>query len=395
MRATTEPAFIDDLPELDAIIAHEASENGWRGLTAHGEIFEVKGRNGHKAIAPDGESILVMRDGKAVGRRAVSNDGGIKIDDYLARHNRGVELYKANDCAAALAQFDAAIAIADTARAQFNRGLVLLSLGHWREGLEGHEKRLALNMPYTCEAAAQKMPLWQGEDLGGKTLLLVHDAGFGDSIMLLRYVPMLKTIGANVRLMMPPELARLAEQTAPLGDTGDYFCPMLSLLHRLGQSIEIIPNKPYLKTDPVLVEQWRKRISQSWGRRRIGIAWSVGRLVVGDYPRSIPLAALVEDLSSDADLYSIQKQEREVAEELGVKTFDLEDFADCAALISLMDEIVSIDTAAVHVAGAIGHPNTTVLLGNGWASWRWHENPFYPQIRIRRHDCVVQSVPEL
>jgi ADP-heptose:LPS heptosyltransferase len=46
-----------------------------------------------------------------------------------------------------------------------------------------------------------------------------------------------------------------------------------------------------------------------------------------------------------------------------------------------MDEIVTVDTAAAHLAGAIGHPNVTLMLSQ-WHSWRWHNNPFYPHVRI-------------
>jgi hypothetical protein len=45
-------------------------------------------------------------------------------------------------------------------------------------------------------------------------------------------------------------------------------------------------------------------------------------------------------------------------EQAGRKLDAFEDFADCAALMSLMDEIVTVDTAAVHLAGAIGIPRS-------------------------------------
>jgi ADP-heptose:LPS heptosyltransferase len=68
----------------------------------------------------------------------------------------------------------------------------------------------------------------------------------------------------------------------------------------------------------------------------------------------------------------------------GVAVPDFEDFADVAALASLMDEVVSIDTAALHVAGAIGHHDVTALLPFA-PCWRWHcGSPWYPQIKLCR-----------
>jgi ADP-heptose:LPS heptosyltransferase len=118
----------------------------------------------------------------------------------------------------------------------------------------------------------------------------------------------------------------------------------------------------------------------------VGIAWSVGKHVDGDYPRSIPIERLVDAIRArkpDAHIFSIQAQGADEAKALGVQMTTFEDFADCAALVSLMDEIVSVDTAAIHVAGAIGHQHTTVLLSH-WASWRWRDNPFYPGMRVCR-----------
>jgi hypothetical protein len=122
-------------------------------------------------------------------------------------------------------------------------------------------------------------------------------------------------------------------------------------------------------------------------KARIGIAWSVGNIVPNDYPRALPLALLVERLRQirgDAELYSLQIQESEEAERLGVHALRIEDFADCAALASLMDEIYSVDTAALHVAGAIGHRNVIALLSY-WHSWRWKAQ-WYPRMQIVTQD---------
>ena len=290
----------------DPIVAHEPTDHGWRGLTAHGEVIDVRGQGGHKPVEPD-EAMLVVRGGKAVGRRAVEHRK-VSIDQYLAHFNAGIELFRANAYKQALGEFDAAMALAPNARAEFNRGLVLLTIGRWHEGLPGYESRLRLLMPLLCQAAAKAAPRWHGEDIRGKKLLLVHDAGFGDTIQQLRYVPLLMDMGADVSLMVPPELKRFAAQVAPIVDDAegfDFWCPMLSLLQRLQQTPETIPNLPYLTVDPQLVEKWSKRINEG-SDHHIGIAWSVGRDVDGDYPRAIPLRQLIDALPIRDDLWSIQ-----------------------------------------------------------------------------------------
>lgn len=367
--------------DLDPVVTYEETDYGWRGLTANGEVLEVRSANGRRATVP--ESIVVSHRGKIIGRREVTRQYEIKIEDYVQHYDRAVTLFRECDFDQALVDLDAAIELAPTAAAKFNRGLVLLSMGRWHEGFVSYEARLDLMTPPMCRGL--ELPRWRGEDLRGKNLLLVHDAGFGDTVMMLRYVPKLYELGANVRLMVPPELERLADQVAPttkVEGSADYFCPMLSLLHLLDQTTESVPSGPYLHVNRSLVERWRGRVDPS--RKKVGVAWSVGRAVEGDYPRAMPLADMLAR-TGDAEVHSVQVQDGAVAARHGVIDHDFEDFADCAALISLMDQIVTVDTAAAHVAGAIGHPDVTVLLSY-WASWRWRDNPFYPEVKLCRQE---------
>jgi ADP-heptose:LPS heptosyltransferase len=182
---------------------------------------------------------------------------------------------------------------------------------------------------------------------------------------------------------MPPELERLAEQLAPLVDHVDgvdCWCPMLSLLRFIGD--QPLPRPPYLKPDPTLVEQWRIHLGDiAAPRKRIGVAWSVGQHVDGDYPRAIALQQLTAALDPNAAVFSVQAQGESEALACGVYAPRFEDFADCAAFMSLMDGIVTVDTAAAHLAGAIAHPNVNVLLSY-WSSWRWLV-PWY-DVTLRR-----------
>jgi hypothetical protein len=84
----------------------------------------------------------------------------------------------------------------------------------------------------------------------------------------------------------------------------------------------------------------------------------------------------------DAEIHSVQSQNGYDARRLNVHVHAFRDFADCAALMLQMDEIVSVDTAALHLAGAIGHPRVFGLLSH-WASWRWLA-PWYGNVRLCR-----------
>jgi hypothetical protein len=295
------------------------------------------------------------------------------VKRYLDHTKAAFAAMRRTDFAVALAEIDGAMAIAPTQCARFVRTLVLLSLGNWKHGLATYD--------FTYTTPPVGLPRWQGEDIRGKRLLLTHDHGFGDTIMCLRYVPMVQALGAHVTLAMPSELASLAAQRAPLGDEkdADLYCSMIGLLHLLGQTPETIPiPTPYLAPDRERVAYWRGKLGNS--RPKIGIAWTAGNQSDTDYPRSAPLAAFVEALGNRGDLVSVQKQGRAEAARAGVAIHEFADFADCAALMAVCDEIVSIDTAALHLAGAINHPRVYGMLSY-WHSWRWLA-PWYVNVKL-------------
>lgn len=384
-----------EAPDLAPVVAIETTARGWRGLTAEGELLNVESANGHPVAIPEG-SIAVTRDGRPVGYRALPErtTPGL-IDGYTRCFDAAVRSMRANRLTLALTSIETAMSFATTVTARFNRALILLSLGRWREGFEEFEnceREPLLMRPQYRQAIGSGLKPWCGEDIAGKRLLLIHDHGFGDLIMMLRYVPMLRDMGAEVTLMLPEELRWLGRQVAPtpvicngLGGGYDYFCSLLFLFRLLGQTPKTVPIERYLAVNPLLQEKWLRRLGKR-DKPTIGIAWTPGKSHSGDYARAVPLTLLTKTLGKRADLISVQQNGSAEADMLGVEHYQFEDFADCAALMMCLDEIVTIDTAAVHLAGAIGHPSITLLLSH-WASWRWL-SPLYKNIRVcqQRHD---------
>jgi ADP-heptose:LPS heptosyltransferase len=64
----------------------------------------------------------------------------------------------------------------------------------------------------------------------------------------------------------------------------------------------------------------------------------------------------------------------------------LTDFTRTAALVAQMDLVVSVDTAVLHLAGALNMP-AWALLAHA-ADWRWmrdrDDSPWYPSMRLFR-----------
>lgn len=308
----------------------------------------------------------------------------VYFEDALAKNDRC-------DFAGALESWNCALAIRDSAHARWNRGQAYLSLGNYREGFADYAVRWRLfpNMLNPgCDAIRTRLPLWRGEDIRGKHLVLLGEAGMGDVIMLARFIPMLQDMGVSVALAVPQPLHRLLAQLAPIGDDGDVCCPFFDLMQHLSDSI---PSEPYLIVDPALCRRWRHWLSAASfdsAALNIGIAWKASTEHKRDFKRSIPLGEFVDLLDSpDTTLCALQPDERDLASELGVAVPPYKDLADVAAVASLMDVIVCADVCAIHVAGAIGHRNAHVLLP--WlSSWRWlGDNVWYPH--VKRHQQTM------
>jgi hypothetical protein len=387
MRAAWSSFEAEDLPELEPIVAIEIVGEGWRGVTADGQVYNVE-----SGKLP--ETVMVARAGELIGQRKIIASNVVNVADYLTLFSTAAKLHRQNRNLEALAAIDAAIALVDTTRARFNRGMVLLALGRWPEGFaefENCERAGPFQRPAYRAALEAGCQPWHGEDISGKRLLLVHDHGLGDTVMMLRFLPMLRAMGAEPILFVPSELTHIAAFGVDAGNLVaanslkiaalgcDFFTSFLHLLRWLSVTPALVPTGTYVTVNAALVARWRNALPPAT-RRRVGIAWSVGQEHEDDFPRALPVDELVKRCG-DAEIHSLQIQDRTAASEAGVVCHDFADLADCAALMKLMNEVISVDTAAIHLAGAIGHPHATLLLSD-WHSWRWKDNPFYPGIRI-------------
>ena len=256
-------------PTLPPIVGVETTDYGWRGVTADGEIYEMRSETGAPPKIPESIMVTERATGDLLGRRDIDRKNVVDISQYLAYMANSANLHRANANEIALDSIDHAIAIIDTSRARFNRAMILLTLGRWQEGFaefENCERAPPFQRPGTRALIEAGAVPWRGESLAGKRLLLVHDHGFGDTIMMLRYVPMLRETGADVLLQVPLELDRLAMQHAPLAANCipvvdcDYFTTFLHVLRWLDVTPQSVPTGQYIHVERRLGPEWRERI---------------------------------------------------------------------------------------------------------------------------------------
>jgi tetratricopeptide (TPR) repeat protein len=336
-------------------------------------------------------------------------DRALAIDpDHVgALVNRGSVLRHLSRFEEALNYFDRAIGIdPDLAVAHWNRALTCLEAGDFEAGWRDYEWRWHRD-PSEMRPRDFVQPQWQGEDLKGKTILLHAEQGFGDTLQFIRYLPMVLAKGGQVVLEVPDDLKPLiapAEGVSAIVRRGDALppfdvhCPLMSLPLAFKTTLTTIPaNVPYLRAPADRVETWRARLSPS-ALPRIGLVWSGKPTYKNDHNRSIALATFKPLLSKpDFQFVSLQKEYRArdsaALHELSrLERLDagLADFADTAAVVELLDLVITVDTAVAHLAGGLGKPVWILLPVVG--DWRWlsarEDSPWYPSARLFRQPRV-------
>jgi tetratricopeptide (TPR) repeat protein len=305
---------------------------------------------------------------------------GLQADFPDALNHRGVSLQAVGQAGAALASYEAAIARRpDDPWFHWNAGLCRLLLGDYARGWPDYEWRLR-----TGSIRTQRFdrPMWQGESLAGRTLLLHTEQGLGDIIQFSRYASLIETAG-RVILHAPAPGSRPPRF--------DLHCPLLSLPARFGSTLADLPSAvPYLAVVPEAVARWRDRLGE--GGRKVGICWQGNPAVRIDRERSVPLTAFAPLAAVPGlRLISLQKgyglqqlPDLPAVETLGPNGPD--NFIDTAAVMQCLDLIVTSDTAVAHLAGALARP--TWLATSFVPDWRWGLTgkacAWYPTLRLFR-----------
>lgn len=280
----------------------------------------------------------------------------------------------------------------------YNLGFTYLACGNFHRGLPLYEYRL--HLPAFEKIRAKFInPRWKGENLDGKTLLIISEQGLGDTLQFCRYIPLIQKGSGKIifecqnplipLLKTLPNVDGILEYNQPL-PKHDVSVPLLSLPYVFKTRENSIPtNFPYFQLNSNLKQKWEKFFLPYQNQFKIGISWTGSQIHQHDIRRSanpqyfkrfnqIPNVCLVS-LQKNAPLLD----ESFHAIQLGDK---FTDFSDSAACINALDLVISVDTAVVHIAGALNKPVWNLL--GYYFDWRWQRergnSPWYPSMRLFR-----------
>lgn len=306
------------------------------------------------------------------------------------------------DVSGANASYEHAIELQpDHVEARLLHALILLLHGDYARGWIEYEWR------WQWKGRAPRRfprPRWDGTSLHGQTILLHPEQGLGDSIQFIRYAPMVKALDGRVVCVTHPPLMRLfrdcdgVDQFVETGQPLPHFdveAPLMSLPGIFGTMLANIPDKvPYIFPPAQTSPKIEQLFSHGGREIKVGLVWAGGPSAKNDLVRSCPWQCFAQ-LSQVAGVryYSLQKglssaDTVSLAERLPLTDLGdvLSDFADTASAISRLDFVISVDTAAAHLAGAMGKP-VWILLPSV-PDWRWlldrDDSPWYPTARLFR-----------
>jgi len=332
-------------------------------------------------------------------------------------NNLGIAYRSAHQIEPAISAFEKAIEInPEFSLALFNRGSTQLLDEQYPAGWEHYEARQAL-MAGSSELEA--IPIWNGEPIPSKKLLITCDQGFGDAIQFCRFLPKIKQASqAEIILQSPPELQELFTNSfyhgEPLADqiiseadelpAPDFHFPMTSagkLFQLTMKDIEI--DESYLQAP-----ESEEKIDQEKSVKTIGLCWRGNPNQTQDHVRTMQLTSL-HKLANLEGVRWVSFQIDATPEELASWPGEIEDcgselksFAETAAALEQIDLLITVDTAMAHLAGAMQRPAWTMLTQT--PDWRWHlkrtDSPWYPGMKLFRQptwgdwDSVIEQVKE-
>lgn len=296
-----------------------------------------------------------------------------------------------------------------SAGASQNLGMALLSRGAFAAGFDAYERRWDDPSVWRRDFP---QPMWQGEPLKGRRLLVWGEQGVGDQIMLASVLPGIIAESDRLVVECEPRLRPLFARSfatidvvaatrppAPVIGQCDVQAPLGSLCRwRRRAAADFRDPEAYLRADPGRLAACRRRYRDRFGDRlKVGIAWR-SKTPRWGLVKTAPLAAW-DPILATAGVGFVNLQYGDVAQDigsvqarLGVEIFQdpaidqMQSLDDFAAQIAALDLVISISNTTVHVAGALGQPVWTIL--SYTPDWRWQRagatSLWYPAMRLYR-----------
>ena len=344
-----------------------------------------------------------------------------------AYHNLGFAYQHLSKREEALECYDKALELCvdpgERIETQHSRSICLIGLGKLAEGWREYEirnyERFRCYFHHMIDA-----PMWKGEDLTGKKLLVVGEQGLGDEIMFSDILPDAQAaVGetGKLQICIDPRMVPLYKRSFPKAEVGtyddrtllnkdgnkalrlvpfasgankpDYWVPMASAMQYFRDDASKFPHKAFLVPDPARVADFKRQLAALPGKKA-GICWRsmLMRDKRAKYFSPIdswggilqtPGMSFVNIQYGDCAADIVRAEEKFGVRIHQIEGLDLKDDIDgCAALCAALDIVLSAPTAAAHTAASVGAKTWFLSAGIGWPQLGTAEYPWYADTRV-------------
>ncbi len=347
-----------------------------------------------------------------------------------ARYNLGQVKLGLGDPAGALKDADAAlkriITADDREMMRLARSSYQLALGRLGEGWDDYESRLSPQFADVTNFYIDR-PRWSpGDDLSGKTLLVVGEQGLGDEVLFANVLPdVLEKLGpeGHLRVAVEPRLIPLFQRSFPTAEitghtthvwatrplrsapdtdhtTADLWTPIASLMREFRRTLDDFPSleafpprKGFMTPDPKRVAHWREVLKGAPAGAKVGLLWKSATNKDARERYYSPFEQWAPVLKTPGVSF-INLQYGDCSEELakaerdfGVQIWtppgiDLrKDLDDIAALCCALDLVIGFSNATFNLGAACGAPSWLLTTLGVWTRCGAESYPWYPQVR--------------
>jgi Tfp pilus assembly protein PilF len=361
-----------------------------------------------------------------------------------ARHNLANVMLMQGDIDQALAQNDISMAEVkaedDRQMIRLARSSMLLCAGRIAEGWDEYESRVHPQFSARTAFAIDRRRWEPGDDLAGKSFLVVGEQGLGDEILFANVLPdVLERLGSKGKLTIAvePRLVPLFQRGFPTArvephatyhvgarpnrmipfletdDTIELWSPMASLLREFRTTVEAFPaRRSFLAADPERVAHWREVLATAPAGCKVGLLWKSAITRDSRHRFYSPFSAWAPVLAQKGVTF-VNLQYGDCAEELAAAKRDFgveiwsppgidlkQDLDDVAALCGAMDLVVGFANATLNIAAACGVPNFLISVPGAWTRLGTLTSPWYPATRVflppgyGQWDAVMAEVAE-
>jgi len=350
----------------------------------------------------------------------------LRLDPKFARvqHNLGYTYSHLGQLDKALHAYDSALQLSPNAHekieSRHSRSVCLIGMGRLAEGFKEYEIRHAPEFR-TWLLHYTKAPLWRGEPLSGKRILIVGEQGLGDELMFANILPdIARAVGeeGKLQIAVDPRLAPLFQRSFPKAEIGpyddgklegrpvrvfqwarekgepDFYAPIGTPLYILRKELSDFPGTPFLKADPEKTAQFRARLEALGPGPYVGICWRSMAMGAkrGKYYSPLdawgPVLTLPSVTFVNLQYGEVTSELAEAREKFGIA---IENFADvnlkddldaAAALTDACDLVISAPTATAAMAGALGRETWFLVACRVWPQLGTDHYPWYRKTRV-------------